>query len=161
MRLRAVIVLAAVLTVVAGCGGDDGEKTAPTLTEATSAGGSATGAITSARCTEIAAAMAKAAAAVPQTLGGTAVDYRQSVDQLEAFATAAPSEIRDDLKIVVEGYANVARVFSDANYDPASGQPPSPEVLQKLQQTSVGLSETRFTAAADRVNAWFQNKCGR
>ncbi len=103
--------------------------------------------------------MAAAASAIPQALAGTSASIDASVDQFEAFADAAPSEIKDDLRDVADGYADFVQVLTDANYNPASGQAPSPEVQAKIQAASEKLEDSDFQEAAARVTAWFQAGC--
>ncbi|MGI8684895.1 MAG: hypothetical protein ACR2MO_07385 [Acidimicrobiales bacterium] len=174
MRAKMLAVLIAAIAVLGGCGGDT-EST--TLTDAASNEKSTTtdessettvsdaaaavGAITSGRCAETAAAIAKSAAALPQALAGTDAEVGDAVDELEAFAKAAPSEIRSDLQLLTRGYADMIAILKDANFDPSSGAPPSPETIQKLQSAGEKLDGTEFQAASERVSAWFADKCGK
>jgi hypothetical protein len=111
-------------------------------------------------CLEATQAMAAAAAAVPQSLGGDAGGLEDSISQLEAFASAAPEEIREDLQTVYEGYASVARALEESGFDPASGEAPGPEAIAALQAAASELDAQDFRDAVDRVNAWFESECG-
>lgn len=135
--------------------GDDGDEGDGT-SEGTGGSGEA-----SAECVAASKAMAEAASAVPKAFSGTPQEIRSSVDALEAFAKAAPSEIRADLAVVVKGYAAMAAVLADANYDPSSGQPPSAETIQKLTAASSSLNQPEFQAASERVSTWFSEECSR
>jgi hypothetical protein len=104
-------------------------------------------------------AMTAAAAAVPMAMTGTAGNMQQSVDQLEAFATAAPSEIRNDLKTVAAGYAKFVKAMKDSGY--TGGQTISPAAIQALQKASEELEKDDFKKASDRVDAWFDKECDR
>ena len=88
--------------------------------------------------------MAAAASAIPRALAGTSASLDASVDQFQAFADAAPSEIKDDLQTVADGYADFVKVLTDANYNPASGQAPSPEVMAKIQAGAEKLEKQRL-----------------
>ncbi|HUP76556.1 MAG TPA: hypothetical protein VM282_26205 [Acidimicrobiales bacterium] len=101
--------------------------------------------------------MSTAASAVPLAMVGGAGNMQQSIDQLNAFASAAPAEIRNDLKTVADGYTKVAKVISDAKITP--GQVPTPAALAALQQASAEIDNATFRAAADRVDAWFAKDC--
>jgi hypothetical protein len=118
------------------------------------------GSIDVSKCTDAAQAMGAAAAAVPQAITGSSTDLRNAVEQLQAFADAAPDEIKDDMKTVVEGYANIIKVFTESGFDPASGQPPSAAVLAKLVAASGALSAANYQQAVQRVNTWFKDQCG-
>jgi len=168
MRIRrsfGVLLIGSMLLV--GCGGDDdnassgSDADAPTGSTARDATGNTTdgAAIDSARCAGAATAMAQAAAALPQAVAGTTQGIQASVAQFEAFADAAPSEIKNDLRTVAAGYADLVKVLSDANYDPASGQPPSPEVQARIRAATEDLEDSDFLEAANRVTAWFQDGC--
>ena len=57
------------------------------------------------------------------------------------------------------GYSDFVKVLADANYNPASGQAPSPEVQAKIEAATEKLDTSDFQEAADRVTAWFQAGC--
>ena len=162
-RTLGVLLVGSVLLV--GCGDDgDDEATGGSVTSSTSrstTGNTAAGgaSIDSAKCVGAATAMASAASAIPQALAGTSASIDASVDQFQAFADAAPSEIKDDLETVADGYADFVKVLSDANYNPASGQAPSPEVQAQIESASEKLEASDFQEAAARVTAWFQAGC--
>jgi glutathione S-transferase len=101
--------------------------------------------------------MVSASAAVPLAMTGGAANLQPSIDQLEAFAAAAPAEIRDDLKTVAAGYAKVAKVLQDSGY--IAGQPLSPAAIQAFQKVSTELDNATFKAATDRVTNWFDKEC--
>ncbi len=166
---RALGVLLVGSMALVGCGGGDGDEAATT---ATTAGGSSsneggsggtgdgTGTVTSAKCLEAATAMATAAGGLSAAFGGSSGDLTGSVEAFEAFAAVAPSEIKDDLQTVAEGYADFVRVMADTDFNPASGQAPSPETMARLEAASEKLADSDFEAAADRVSAWFEDECG-
>jgi hypothetical protein len=156
MRLsRFVAVLIVGAFVLAGCGGGDGTDAA-----SPAAGGGAAGAFDATQCASVVSAMSAAAAAVPAAMSGGAGDLSTSLDQLQAFAEAAPEEIRADLLLVYQGYGDFMAAMQDAGYDPSSGQPPSAEVIAAMQVASQKLADPEFHAASDRVNAWFAENCG-
>jgi hypothetical protein len=155
---RFLIVLVVLGFSLAACGG--GSDTGTPATSLPSVNTGSGGPIDIAKCTDAAKAMGAAAAAVPQAITGTGTDLSTSVDQLEAFADAAPDEIKDDLKTVAEGYANIIKVFKDSGFDPTSGQPPSAAVLARLVAASGALGDASFQQALQRVGAWFKDNCG-
>ncbi len=172
MLRKTVVVLVLGAILLAACGGDDGGATGETSADGgapaaeTGAAGGETGGtdggeigtIDAARCAELAQAMAAAAvAAVPQAAGGE--DLSASVEQLEAFAAAAPEEIRSDMQTVVEGYAAIVRALEEAGYDPTSGQPPTAEQLAALAGASEQIDDPEFQAAAERVDTYFEAGC--
>jgi hypothetical protein len=168
------VALASAIALLAACGGDDkgggaldqaGDTPAADNTTSgsgsgsgsDSGSGSGSGSGASAKCIEATKAMAAAAAAVPTAMTGTTGNLQQSIDQLEAFANAAPSEIRNDLKTVAAGYAKFAKALKDSGY--TAGQTPSPAVILAMQKASAELDKDDFQKASDRVDAWFDKEC--
>jgi hypothetical protein len=154
-RFVAVLIVGAF--VLAACGGGDGTDAA---SPAAGDGGGAAGAFDATQCASVVSAMSAAAAAVPAAMSGGAADLSTSLAQLQAFAEAAPEEIRADLLLVYQGYGDFMAAMQDAGYDPSSGQPPSAEMIAAMQAASQKLSDPEFHAASDRVNAWFAENCG-
>src|SRR4051794_37186050 len=110
---RLLLILVVVGVIVAACGGNDDNKETSSGTSPTTAvsnnGGNGSGGALTARCQAAATAMAKAVAATGQAFTGGGKDLDQSVKAIEAYADAAPSEIRADLKKVAEGYAKYVK----------------------------------------------------
>jgi hypothetical protein len=170
-RFVAVLIVGAFVLAACG-GGDDGDTVSPAAgdtggdTVSPAAGdtggdtGGVGGAFDAAECAQVVAAMSAAAAAVPAAMSGGAGDLSTSLDQLQAFAEAAPEEIRADLMLVYEGYGAYMAAMQDAGYDPSSGEAPSAEVIAAMEAASQQLSDPDFAAASDRVSAWFATNCG-
>lgn len=166
IRVTALIVVLA--SSLVACGGSDDETSAastePTdaaTTEPTDVGGQDDpGAFGSAECTEALTAWSAASSAAAQAISASASDLDASLAELEAFAAAAPEEIRDDLTLIYETYGEFLQALEDSGYDPASGEVPSAETLAAITAASERLSETEVTEASDRVNAWFESNCG-
>jgi hypothetical protein len=154
-RIAVLLVLGSLLLAACGGDGDDGGDT-----PGPDDGGGVGAVFDEARCAEVVQAMAAAAAAIPQSMSGDASGLEGSISQLEAFASAAPEEIRDDLRTIYEGYASVARAMADSGFDPASGEVPDAQTLAALQAAAAALDTSDFQAAADRVNAYFEQECG-
>ena len=159
-RSRFVVLLVVGAVALVACGGGDSTDVPSSAVGDGGAGGGVGGALDAAECAQVVAAMSAAAAAVPQAMSGEAGDLNTSLDQLKAFAEAAPEEIRDDLLLVYQGYGDFMAAMQDAGYDPSSGEPPSAEVIAAMQAASVKLQSADFVAASDRVSAWFQSNCG-
>lgn len=159
-RSRFVVLLVVGAAVLAACGGGGDDGGGGTTGAAGGDGGGVAGPLDAAECAQVVSAMAAAAAAVPQVMSGEAGDLGTSVDQLEAMASKAPEEIRDDLLTVAQGYAVYSQALQNSGYDPNSGQAPPPEVIAALTEAGQTLNDADFVAASDRVSAWFADNCG-
>jgi len=169
VRVKLAAVVVAVAAALGACGSDQPTTTSTSKTTVGSSdttiggglGAAITGleGITSARCTQTAVALGKAASALPQAFSGVSADMGSAVDELKAFAKSAPSEIRSDLTTLAEGYQQLGTVLADADIKFTPGQQPSAEALQKLQVASEKVDTPDFQAAAKRVGDWFANGC--
>jgi hypothetical protein len=158
-RSRFVVLLVVGAFVLAACGGGDDDG-GGTTGSAGDGGGVVAGPLDAAECAQVVTAMAAAAAAVPQVMSGEVGDLGTSVEQLEAMASKAPEEIRDDLATVAQGYAAYSQALQDSGWDPSSGQAPPPEVIAALTAAGQVLDDADFQAASERVSAWFASNCG-
>lgn len=157
-RFLAVLIVGAFVLAACG-GGDDADTVSPAAGDGGDTGGVGS-AFDAAECAQVVAAMSAAAAAVPQAMSGEAGDLSTSLAQLQAFAEAAPEEIRADLTLVHQGYGEFVAAMQDAGYDPSSGEAPPPEAIAAMQAASLKLSDPAFTAASEHVSAWFATNCG-
>ncbi len=156
--------------VLAACGGGGTDAASPAAGDggsaSVSAGGSTGGstggggAIDAAKCAQVVTAMSGAAAAAAQAMSGQAGDLNTELAQLQAFAAAAPEEIRADLMLVYQRYSDFMTAMQDAGYDPTSGQQPTAEQIAAMQQASQIFQDADFQAASKRADAWFKANCG-
>jgi hypothetical protein len=158
-RSRFVVLLVVGAFLFAACGGGDDDG-GGTTGAAGGDGGGIAGPLDAAECAQVVTAMAAAAAAVPQVMSGEVGDLSTSVEQLEAMASQAPEEIRDDLVTVAQGYAAYSQALQDSGWDPSSGEAPPPEVIAALTAAGQALDDADFQAASERVSAWFAENCG-
>jgi hypothetical protein len=159
MKLSKVVALAIVGAFVLGaCGG--GDETDASSGDGADSGGGVAGPLDAAECARVVSAMAAAAAAVPQVMSGEVGDLTTSVEQMEAFAEAAPEEIREDLVTVAQAYSAYSAALTGTGYDPSSGEAPPPEVIAALTAAGQELQNADFVAASDRVSTWFKENCG-
>lgn len=147
--------------VLAACGGgDDAETVSPAAGDGGGDTGGVGGVFDTAECAQAVAAWSAAAAAVPLAMSGSTGDLDQSLTQLQAFADAAPEEVRADLLLVYQGYGEFMTAMQESGYDPSSGEAPSAEAIAAMEAASQTLDDPEFTAASDRVSAWFATNCG-
>jgi hypothetical protein len=170
-RTRRVWLMASLVVgalVFTGCsGGSDGSSSEPgaatdTATEpatlAPSSSGGDAGVFGAAECADAMAAWSSAAAAAGEALSGSG-DLGSSLGELQAFAEAAPEEIRDDLTLVYQAYGEFAAALQESGYDPTSGALPTEEQIAALDSASQALSDADVQGASDRVGTWFQENC--
>jgi mevalonate pyrophosphate decarboxylase len=69
--------------------------------------------------------------------------------------------MREDLRIVGEGFAAIVAAMGEANFNPAAGEAPSAAGLATLQAAAETLETVEFTAAAGRLSDWLDTECGR
>jgi hypothetical protein len=169
--MRSVAYLLAGTLLLAACGGDGEESASPTPAAVTSSSTAPTEPTQSedagdptvfgaAECAEALSAWGSAQAAAAQAVTSSPDDLDLSIAELEAFADAAPEEIREDLTLIYEAYGEFLQALEDSGYDPTSGEAPSAETIAAITAASEQLSEPELTAASDRVTAWFDDNCG-
>lgn len=85
------------------------------------------------------------------------IDYEVAIAQIHAAADTAPSEIRSDFKIFAEEVEKLYRAMADIDMNP--GEMPSQEQMEKMMEALGSIDEERFTAAAEKLEAWFEENC--
>jgi hypothetical protein len=169
-RRIAVLLLAALTLVAAGCGGDDGNEAADDTETAVvedsgtttsddsatetedAADDSGTGALTG-EC----AAFAGLSAKLSQAFAGSSSDLDSATEIFDEVADQVPEEIRDDYEVL----ANNIEEFADElkELDLAAGETPSPEAIAKLQEIAQSLDSAEVREASQNLEAWAQANC--
>jgi hypothetical protein len=175
----AVMLLAALALLAAGCGGssknaaatteaatteatteaatteeattEEATTEAATTTEATST--TALGGIaTSGNCKELQDLSTKLSSVLSST-NPSAADIKKEAEVLNEFADKAPSEIKAEFKTVAAFVDKVADIYGNVK----PGQVPDAATLQKLQ----GLQgdAQKVSAAGQKIAAWAQKNC--
>jgi hypothetical protein len=176
--MRWLIVGIAVLTFAiagAGCGGGDDEAsdtdttaivdttTDETTTEDTETTDTdITGALSSAECSEVAAA----SAAIGQAFAAQGqADLSEAEELFDQYADKVPEELQDDVQVLADAYAKYGQALSDAGINQAdlsSGQP-SPAEAAKLVQAFAKLSQEidvqAVSQAGTNLSAWANANC--
>ena len=168
-RRIAVLLLAALALVAAGCGGDDSNEASgdtdtavvedsDTTTEsddsatetedATDASGALTG-----ECAEFAGLSAK----LSQAFAGSSSDLDSATEVFDELADQVPEEIRDDYEVLAKNIKEFADELKDLGL--ASGETPSPEDLAKLQEITQSLDSAEVREASQNIEAWAQANC--
>jgi hypothetical protein len=170
----AVMLLAALALLAAGCGG--GSKNSAATTEATTTEAATTeAATTEATTTEAATTQATKTT----SLGGIAstgnckeledlstklssvfsssnpnsADLKKEAQVLNEFADKAPSEIKAEFKTVAQFVSKVADIYGNVK----PGQVPDAATLQKIQ--GLQTDAQKVSAAGQKIAAWAQKNC--
>ena len=81
---------------------------------------------------------------------------------LEGYTAKAPPDLRADLRLVTETFADYIEVQDDFELGAAvAGVEPPPDFMVRLRATVERLGSSEFTEAAARVTAWVDKECGR
>jgi hypothetical protein len=159
--------IAAVLVVLAlagaGCGGGDESSgtTDATATETTATDETTTeetttdvsGGLASGDCAELVNASAALAQAFAPA--GATGDIGGASDFFDNFE--APDEIREDFQVLATAYADYIAALQDIGLE--SGQTPSADQLQRLQQALASFDQQAVTAASQRISTWVTTNC--
>lgn len=168
MRWLSVFVVVLALCVVAvGCGGSDESASGDTtLTETTTTDETTTDTaeettdetdVSSILGDEDCLALASAGAAFAQAVAGTA-STEESTDALDELASKVPDEIRSDVELLAQGFADYAAEVEDIGID--AGATPSAEQLEQLKAATLSFgSQPGLAAAMQRLDAWTQENC--
>jgi hypothetical protein len=176
MRIRiALLALASLAVVAAGCGGGDKSSSAADATTATEEVATETTTSTAAEdrtdtsgvtaigdlskeCLSLVGVGAKYAQALQAAGGATASgDYSTYADSFDEFAADAPPAIRDDLEVIAKNFGKYAEAVK--GLDLSGGQIPSADQLQKLQEISKTLDQPELQKAQANVSAWMEENC--
>jgi hypothetical protein len=149
-RILSTVAAAALgLCLLTACGDDNGDKA--------SSGGDYCGDLKSAKKD------------VDALKGGNLKGIQDTVDTMHDLADEAPSEIKDDWKVLVEGVDKLVAAIKKAGLDDddmttlQSGQIPDGvdmTALQDLMTEIQALDTDEFQKAGDNINKHAKDKCG-
>ena len=180
MRTMVIAVpVAALLLVMAGCGGSSSNAEESTTAIESTAGTDTTGGtdtsagtdtVSSAATTDtdedvsfegcpelndLAAEVAQALSAA--TSGSGEADLDAIVDAYDKFADEAPEEIRDAFKTLAKAFGQYAEVLGDI--DLSSGETPTADDVAKMAEAAKAFSDKKLTAATAEIQAWVKENC--
>jgi hypothetical protein len=164
-RRLAVLLLAALALVAAGCGGDDGDEAAATTDSAivdeteteTTDDDSTTTDDDSIELEGECAQFAGLSVKLQQAISGSTGDLESATEVFDEIAEQVPEEIRDDYEVLAANFRELAEALQGV--DLTSGEAPSPEVLQKLQEVSSKLDTPEARQATENIEAWARENC--
>lgn len=166
MRWLTIVVAALALALaVVGCGGGDDSgastdtavleetTTEETTTEETTTDTDLSGVLADEDCLALAAVGASFAQAFA---GGSGTSNEDSA-ALEELADKVPDEIKADVQVLSDAYADYAAKLQDIGIE--AGQTPSAEQLQQLQAATASLSQPGVSEANERLSAYAETNC--
>jgi hypothetical protein len=164
MRWLALLVMALAL-VAAGCGGGDDESSASddTTIEETTTSEDTTDETSSDGDDDVAGilgdedcvALASVGATFAQAVTGATDE--EAVEALQDLADNVPDEIRADVQIVADWFAEYSAKLQDIGLD--AGTTPSAQQLAELQAALTATNQEELTAASERLSAWASENC--
>jgi hypothetical protein len=89
-------------------------------------------------------------------------DFKIDKGALDQLVKASPSEIRNDMQLVVstiEGVFDAIQKLGVNLSDPASFQKLDPAKLQQLETSSNKFDDQKFEDASNRIEAYFEKNC--
>jgi hypothetical protein len=89
-------------------------------------------------------------------------DVGEVLDALEEAQAEAPSEIKDDVDLMVEAFKEVdalATEFGVDALDPASVSELEPDQIEEYTAAASKLGSEEFTTAADNITKWEEENC--
>ena len=161
MRRIHLAALAAVVLLPLGlvaCGDDDNDDVAEAVDTAEDAADAAR-AVLGDECGDAYAAFIGIATSVSTALSGGAQDLDDAGRAMREFADDAPDEIADEVDLLVRAYGEFLEALDQADYDPASGQPPSQSQMATLAAAAESFQDEDVNAAGEKVAAYFEEHC--
>ncbi len=159
------------VVAAAGCGGGDDESSASgdtttteTVTEDTTTDETTTDDgstdepdISDVLGDEDCLALAGVGATIAQAYSGAAGSSDEGTAELNALVEKVPDEIKADVQVIAQWYADYAAKIEDIGIDP--GSTPSAEQLAALQAALISFDQAELTAASERLSAWAEANC--
>ena len=172
-RVGVAIVLAALVAVVAGCGGGSKNSTpGPTQTLAastaitnsatTSSGGSgpASSFASVKNCQNLAGLAAKVASAVTASSSSNPASVLQTEsNELHTLAQSAPSDIRGDFQTFSTAFSNFLQTLQKSGYKLGSKTPPTAAQIAALTAAARTFNTTKLKQAEQHLGAWAKQNC--
>jgi phosphate transport system substrate-binding protein len=170
-RRLAVLLLAALALLVAGCGGDDESEASDetAIVETTNDDGTETAdddgteteddttedgaAALEGECAEFAGLSAK----LSQALSGSSSDLDSASEVFDELADQVPDEIQDDYEVLADNFRELAEALEGV--DLSGGSAPSQEDLAKIQELTQSLDTPEVREAAQNIEAWATENC--
>jgi len=147
---------AALLALVAGCGGSGTTTSEPATTK--QVGTVLPKFATSENCAQLLKLGSTFAQALQASAGGADPQLADTAKAFQEMADAAPSEIRDEFHTIADAFGVYVQAWDDAGLAP--GGTPTPEQIAKLVEGAQAFGAEEVQSAQERVSAWTEANCG-
>jgi hypothetical protein len=169
-RKMAVLLVAAIALVAAGCGGDSNndasadtettvvtdtttsEDTTTTDSSATSTDATDIGDL-SGECAQFAGISTKLA----ESISGQNADLESASKAFSEIADQVPDEIKADYEVIAKNFEKLAEALKGV--DLTSGATPDAETLAKLQEVASSMDSAEVQQASQHIEAWVTENC--
>jgi hypothetical protein len=160
-KLFAMTVVVCVV-VTAGCGGSK-KKSASPAPSSTPAATTTTGAgspkfATSKNCAQLIALGTRLAQALQTTSGNAQKRLSNEAKLLQAYANAAPSDVRGDFQTLAAAFNTYMHALLKAGVKP--GKVPTAAQIAQIQAAAKAFNTPKLRAAEQHLTAWAQKNCG-
>jgi len=159
----AALLLAAFMVLGTACGGsssngsDSSESSSAESSSASTAMSNGGGGATN--CLELFKMSEELATAMAGTVMGQTGDVSSSMsglaEALQSFSSNAPSEIREDWKILASGFTAYAEALEGVNFNNLT----DPATMDKLTKASEMIDDSKMQKASDNIEAWANKNC--
>jgi hypothetical protein len=160
-KLFAVSVLICVV-LAAGCGGSKKKSVSPTTSSTSAATTTTTSAApsfaTSKNCAQLEALGTKLAQALQTTSGSAETRLENEAKLFQAYANAAPSEVRGDFQTLAAAFTAYLHALEKAGIKP--GKIPTAAQIAQIQAAAKAFSTSKLRLAEQHLAAWAQKNCG-
>jgi len=150
------------VVIAAGCGGSS-KKSASPPSSSTSAGSTTTSSAapkfaTSKNCAQLEALGTKLAQSLQTTSGNAETRISNEAKLFQAYANAAPSEVRGDFQTLASAFNTYMHALLKAGLKP--GKVPTAAQIAQIEAASKAFSTPKLRAAEQHLSAWAQKNCG-
>ncbi len=164
LRITVLLLAAGLVVLAAGCGGGSNGSAPPTTEttntqQQTTTGSSGAGFASAKNCRDFGGLAAKIASAMAPTSGGTQSAIQAESRLLQAYANAAPSEVRGDFQTFATAFSSYMQALQSSGYKLGSTTPPTAAQLAALTRAAKAFSTTKLTQAEQHLSAWAQANC--
>jgi hypothetical protein len=170
--VAAVLTAAALVLVVAACGG--GGSAAPKTTTTTTGtgpsgnigptgagptGSSGPGFASASNCRDFALIGAKIASAIGSTSGSGTSSAAAAKAELQAWADAAPPEIKGDFQTIATAFSNFLDQINASGYTLGSTTPPTAAQIAALTAAAKAFATPQVKQASKNIQTWVSTNC--